>query len=98
MRLRSTHNPPQFSIFVDECQQFCGYEDFAVLFTEARKYGVARMEVLRACANEIEGLNMKEAIENIVKIWELLRKPETLSRWQAEDTYKKRCHPSSMPR
>jgi hypothetical protein len=31
----------QFCIFVDEFQNFAGSDDFAVLFTEARKYGIA---------------------------------------------------------
>jgi Type IV secretion-system coupling protein DNA-binding domain len=31
----------QFCIFVDEFQNFASSEDFAVLFTEARKYGIA---------------------------------------------------------
>ncbi|HYQ60432.1 MAG TPA: type IV secretory system conjugative DNA transfer family protein, partial [Desulfatiglandales bacterium] len=31
----------QFSLFVDEFQTFAGYQDFAVLFTQARKLGIA---------------------------------------------------------
>src|SRR5207248_10174146 len=31
----------QFCIFVDEFQNFASSEDFAVLFTEARKYAIA---------------------------------------------------------
>jgi hypothetical protein len=31
----------QFCIFIDEFQHFVHYEDFAVLLTEARKYGIA---------------------------------------------------------
>src|SRR3712207_9323060 len=31
----------QFCIFVDEFQNFASAEDFSILFTEARKYGIA---------------------------------------------------------
>jgi hypothetical protein len=37
-------------------------------------------QVLKACDKEIEGRNMKEAIENIVKFLELFRKPEHIIR------------------
>ena len=40
-RLRPESRRSQFCIFVDEFQNFVGLEDFPILFTEARKWGLA---------------------------------------------------------
>jgi hypothetical protein len=41
VRSRPEDKRKQFCIFVDEFQHFVNYEDFGILITEARKYGIA---------------------------------------------------------
>lgn len=41
VKKRSTHNPRQFCVFVDEFQNFASYDDFSSLITGGRKYGIA---------------------------------------------------------
>lgn len=82
----------QFCIFVDEFQNFAGYEDFSTLITQAPKYGVATTLAHHERAGQLFGhpriMGATAAIANKVLFQITSRDAEELSREFAEEPEK----------